>query len=782
MKRQRLKKFSLNFDWDYKPNYKQTYINNFPASKKVNLPHTNVELPYNHINDRDYQFVSSYQKVFEIKKLKSKRYTIHFEGVMAFCEVYLNGKLISAHKGGYTAFSEEITLELKNGENKLFVMVDSNERSDIPPNGFVLDYLTYGGIYREVYISEHEINFVENAFIDVIADTLEVRMMIDFKVKTSSVFTYNVYKGNDLIHSFEREYDLRKKINVHSVKELEKWSLDDPVLYNLDILLDGRISFSSRFARRGIQINTKGFFLNKENIKLRGLNRHQSFPYVGYAMPSNAQRRDADILKYELGVNVVRSSHYPPSKHFLDRCDEIGLLVFNEIPGWKHIGDKDWKNVVKQNVREMIYHDYNHPSIFIWGVRINESQHDDVLYKETNRIAKELDPYRPTGGVRNLKGAHLLEDVFTYNDFVHRGNNKGVRKVSKVSKNNAPYLITEHTGHMYPTKKFDDEYHRVSQAKRHLQVINDSYKYNNISGTIGWCMFDYNTHKEFGSGDGISYHGVMDMFRIPKYAASVYRSQSEKDPYLEVLSNLNIGEQEASEIKEIFVMTNADNIKFFIDDNFIDYFYPSKKYSNLPHAPIIIDDFIGNLVHENEEFSKRDCDRVKDVMSAAIRYGSELPLRYKIKMWFFLFKNKLKYEDAQKLYMKYIVRWDSKTIRYRFEAYKDSMLVGVKTIGTSHQNDLYIEVDDDVLKETDTYQTTRVVVKHLNEFLSPLTYSNEVINIKIKGPLELIGPSRLALLGGSIGFYLKTTSEIGESIITISSNNFSDKIVSIDCK
>jgi beta-galactosidase len=558
--KKKLKVLTLNYDWDYTPSYKKTFVKTFPKSVKVNIPHTNIELPFNNFNEKDYQFVSSYQKVFEIKKVKTKRYTLHFEGIMAYAEVYVNNELVVSHKGGYTPFKAEITNVLKDGENKIFVMVDSTERSDFPPHGHVVDYLTYGGIYREVYIEEHELNYVENAFVDVIADTIEIKMMMDYTSKKSSVFKFNIFKENKLVYTFEREYDLREKINVHSILDFERWTLENPVLYHLDILMDGKISYSSRFAKRSVLFNTKGFFLNKEHIKLRGLNRHQSYPYVGYAMPSNAQRKDADILKYELGCNIVRSSHYPPSKHFLDRCDEIGLLVFNEIPGWQHIGDKDWQEVAKTNVSEMIHRDYNHPSVIIWGVRINESPDNDVLYKATNEIAKELDTYRPTGGVRNMKGSKFFEDVYTYNDFVHRGNNKGLEKAKSVTKKNVPYLVTEYNGHMYPTKKTDDEYHRIYQAKRHLKVQNDSYKYPNIAGAIGWCMFDYNTHKDFGSGDKICYHGVMDMFRIPKYAAAAYRSQGDTEPYLEVLSNLNIGEQEASEIKEVHVMTNADNI------------------------------------------------------------------------------------------------------------------------------------------------------------------------------------------------------------------------------
>ncbi|KFZ27493.1 MAG: Beta-galactosidase [Candidatus Izimaplasma bacterium HR2] len=782
MKRQKLKVFHLNYDWDYVPKYNEKFIENFPKSKKINIPHTNIELPYNNFSEKLYQFISSYQKVFEFKKKKGKRYILHFDGVMEYSIVYVNNKHVISHKGGYTPFDVDITDNLINGSNKIFVMVDSTERIDIPPHGFVVDYLTYGGIYREVYIEEQIQSYINHAFIYYDADSLEIKMFLNYDEKNSKVFTYNIYKGDELVNSFEREYYFRDEIQVSQLMDLDRWSIDNPVMYSLDILIDNVLSYSSTFGSRRVEFTTEGFYINGENTKLRGLNRHQSFPYVGYAMPRNAQRKDADILKYELGCNIVRSSHYPPSKHFLDRCDEIGLLVFDEMPGWQHIGNEEWQEVALKNVEEMIFRDYNHPSIVIWGVRINESSDNDEFYKKTNILAKSLDEFRPTGGVRNFKGSHFFEDVYTYNDFVHRGINEGLEESKKVTKMKVPYLITEYNGHMYPTKKFDDEWHRVYQAKRHLKVQNDSYKYNGISGAIGWCAFDYNTHKDFGSGDRICYHGVMDMFRIPKYAAAAYSSQSDINPYLEVLSNLNIGEQEASEIKQVYVLTNTDYVKFFIDNELIGKFYPSKMYKDLPHPPVIIDDFIGNQIHKNETFSKRDKNRIKDILKAIMVHGKDLPLKYKIKLKRFLFKNKMTYDDALRLYAKYVGKWGAESTTYRFEGYLNDKLVLNKEIGTSHISDLYLEQDDKVITEINTYETTRVIVKHLDEFLNPLTYSSEVINIKVTGPLELIGPPSLALLGGSTGFFLKTKGTVGIAKITVSSNNFKNKIIEIEVK
>ena len=135
--------------------------------------------------------------------------------------------------------------------------------------------------------------------------------------------------------------------------------------------LAGRI-YRTAIGFREARFTPDGFMLNGEHVKLRGLNRHQTFPYVGGAMPARVQRRDAWILRRELHCNIVRTSHYPQSPAFLDACDELGLLVLEEIPGWQHIGDRAWQDLAVRNVGAMIRRDWNHPSIVLWGVRINE--------------------------------------------------------------------------------------------------------------------------------------------------------------------------------------------------------------------------------------------------------------------------------------------------------------------------------------------------------------------------------------------------------------------------
>ena len=325
------------------------------------------------------------------------------------------------------------------------------------------------------------------------------------------------------------------ELTFAGLADIALWDIDSPTLYTLELSYGGD-TLATRFGFRSAQFTDEGFLLNGRKLKLRGLNRHQSYPYAGYGLGRSAQEQDAEILKHQLHVNIVRTSHYPQSPWFLDHCDRIGLLVFEEIPGWQHIGDAAWKAEAVENVRRMIRRDWNHPSIIIWGVRINESLDDHDFYFETNRVAHELDSTRQTGGVRYLAESELLEDVYTMNDFIlgmeELGGNRPRTALRPLSETTGlttpvPYMITEFGGHMYPTKIYDQEQRQAEHVRRHLEVLDAAYGNPGISGAIGWCAFDYNTHKDFGSGDRICHHGVMDMFREPKFAAFAYASQCE---------------------------------------------------------------------------------------------------------------------------------------------------------------------------------------------------------------------------------------------------------------
>lgn len=752
--------------------------------REVRLPHTVKETPLHYFDEHCYQMVSGYRKAVEIpKEWKGKCLLLTIDGAAHESEVYWNGKKIGGHRCGYTAYTIDITDEVIYGdENVLVIKVDSREDRNIPPFGFVIDYMTYGGLYREVWLDVKEPNYLNDVFV-------RSEVTPGNKVEMISEVTLHEASEHFLVRQSIREKgtgdyrllgerladDMRMELRF-AMENVKLWDVDSPNCYEVktELLSDGVI-FDEQIVVTGFRSAVfceDGFYLNGKKLKLRGLNRHQSYPYVGYAMPKSMQRLDADILKYELGVNAVRTSHYPQSHYFFERCDEIGLLVFTEIPGWQHIGDEAWKEQAVKNVEDMVRQYRNHTSIILWGVRINESQDDDDFYRRTNEAAHRLDMSRPTGGVRANKKSSLLEDVYTYNDFVHDGKARGCEKKSAVtSDRKKPYLISEYNGHMYPAKAFDWEEHRAEHALRHVRVLNDVAGETDIAGSFGWCMFDYNTHKDFGSGDRICYHGVMDMFRNPKLAAYVYACQQEREPVLAVSSTMDIGEHPGCNRGETYIFTNADSVRMYKNGRFIkEYKSADSPYQNLLHGPIVIDDFIGNAIAENEKFTKAQERDIKRALNATARYGlSNLPksvIGIAIKMILFYH---MKPEQAVTLYNRYIGDWGGTSTVYRFEAIKDGAVVKTVTKEPMHEVHLVATADHSRLCEESTYDVASIRIEAQDEHDNLLCFYNEPVSFETTGPIELIGPSVAALQGGMGGTYLKTTGALGTGVLRIRS-------------
>ena len=279
-----------------------------------------------------------------------------------------------------------------------------------------------------------------------------------------------------------------------SMGSIRRWEPDDPVLYDLrtELLAEGKVvdTVITRVGFREAEFRKDGFYLNGKKIKLRGLCRSQAFPYVGYAMPDSMQIEDANILKNELGVNAVRAANYPQSPAFLNRCDELGLLVICEIPGSRYIGNIKWKNQELQNTKEMILQNRNHPSIILWSIRVGESEEDDDFNRRISGLARKLDPDRATTGVHRKPKEHMAEDVYAYNDFAAGLNGAACRRKSDVvSDMEKPYLISAFGGVSYPAKSGDDEARRLGQALLYSNVLHDVEQHVDCSGQF-WLEHD----------------------------------------------------------------------------------------------------------------------------------------------------------------------------------------------------------------------------------------------------------------------------------------------------
>ena len=792
-------RFYLNDDWLFTEQFEDSLAApEYPENtlQPVRLPHTCKETPFHYFDESLYQMVSGYRRHLQVPAdWQGKQILLTFEGAAHDSTVFCNGKKVGEHHCGYTAFTVDLTDNVLYGQdNLLCIRLDSRENLNVPPFGYVIDYMTYGGIYRDVRLEVKEKVSLSDIFVHTAIDfrsspvTAQITSEITLTESNENV-TIRQYYTPKSTAAVQESWKLLCEQTVSADTACDKvitltaaitdpllWDTEEAHLYILktqlyqdNTLLD---ETETTFGIREAVFKKDGFYLNGRKLMIRGLNRHQSFPYVGYAMPESMQRLDADLLKKELGLNAVRTSHYPQSHYFLERCDELGLLVFTEFPGWQHIGDDAWKAQAVANAEDMIRQYRNHPSIILWGIRINESPDDDAFYEKTNAVAHKLDPTRPTGGVRAMKKSHLLEDVYTYNDFLHDGEMPGCDPKKKVTSDmEKPYLISEYNGHMYPTKAFDNEERRSEHAIRHANVLDAVAGQSDIAGSFGWCMFDYNTHKDFGSGDRICYHGVMDMFRNPKLAANIYACEQEQTPVLEITSSMDIGEHPGCNRGNIYILSNADSVKMYKNDRFIKEYLPGMSpYKHLKHGPILIDDFIGDSFAQNERFRTKHAKEITDAMNLVARGSlNHIPKRLYLTALKLLLIYHIDFAEVTRLYTKYIGDWGGTATVYRFDAIKDGKVVKSVTKEPVHEIRLEAEADHTILTEQHSYDVALVRIRAVDDHGNVLPFYQEPVRLITEGDISIIGPDTIALQGGMGGTYVKSLGRSGQGALLLQS-------------
>ena len=755
---------SLCSGWQFAESWSEEFLSGAGEAEDVRLPHTLRELPLHYAGPEDYEMLCGYRRVLHIPaEYEGKRLFLQFDGAAHIASVFVNGRETVTHRCGYTAFRVEITGFVRYGaDNLVAVRLDCTENPAIPPFGFVIDYLTYGGLYREVWLDVREQAYIEDIFVTTPAAG-RVRAVLTVSGGQQHV-RLRVLDGGVCLAECGgdgSEFDV-------SVPNAAQWSPEHPKLYTLEAVLDNGDTQRVSFGFRTAEFRADGLYLNGERVFMRGLNRHQSYPYIGYAAPESLQREDARILKHELGCNAVRTSHYPQSRYFIDECDREGLLVFTELPGWQHIGGEEWKAQAVENVREMIMQYRNHPSIVLWGVRINESVDDDDLYRRTNALAHELDPSRATSGVRYLEKSSLLEDVYSYNDFSHCGDNAGVKPKRKVTPDmNRALIVSEHNGHMFPTKSFDPWEKRQAQALRHARVLNDAAADGEHAGCFGWCMFDYPTHKDFGSGDRVCYHGVMDAFRNPKTAAALYASQSGETPVLEVGSPMDIGDYAAGNTGRVYVFTNADEVALYKNDRYVTSFRPS-GWNGLTHGPVLADDTIGCLLNTQEGFTGAKEKLLHDCLVSAGKHGlANMPLGDKLKMLRCMAMYKLTFADGVKLYGKYVGNWGGEATRWRFDGIRDGRTVASCTRAPGKHLHIEARVSSTALTERASYDMAAVRIRLLDEYGNTASYAQLPVELETDGVIGIAGPHTVTAEGGMCGTYVRSLGRAGSGTLTL---------------
>lgn len=527
-----------------------------------NVPHCVVPLSWCNWEPASWQERWIYRRTVELPNIDGKRALLDFEGSMTSTTPFVNGTALGKTQGGYLPFSYDVTSLVHPGTNQLAVIVDGTWQM-VPPDGkaptkpgqnpaTTIDYLEPAGLYRHVAVRLVPApTHLNDIFVDPSAPpagplTVPVVVTVD---TTTSIDGYRVgaslrpwgsqtvvaTASSDIVSSVAGQVQVA--VSLGDVAGILRWSPAQPNLYSVDVSLIGPTgvvvdTLTTRTGFRQAIFTPDGFFLNGERMLLFGLNRHQLYPYMGMAMPDRAQRRDVEILINELNCNAVRCSHYPQSPAFLDACDELGLLVWQETPGWGYIGDDDWQQLWFNEVSAMVERDRSRPSIVIWGVQPNETLPARSQAVNAKTLAQNADPGRLSSGSNSQYAwEEYYQDVLAYDDYgTTQSSGPGPAVVPKLKTpvKDKPYLVSESVGaiegvHIF--RRASDQSDQHAQAwlhgLAHSQARDLSLTY---AGLLGWCAFDYASLAEPGWG-AMKTPGVADTFRILKPGAAIYQSQ-----------------------------------------------------------------------------------------------------------------------------------------------------------------------------------------------------------------------------------------------------------------
>lgn len=609
--------------------------------EEISLPHTaNIEPLV--ITDQQWQGTAFYRKFFELSPEDSmKHIAVKFGAAMHEADIYLNGEKISKHKGGYLPFVIDISAKANfSGKNVLLIKLNNEDNPTIPPGKPIanLDFNYFSGLYRNVFLLKDDklhisdpiaVNRVAAGGLLVrytnVSDTSAVvHVQTDvsnfYDADQNGLVTITLEDENgDVVAEQESE---SKSIPTGSsgifrqslqVSNPELWSPDHPNLYTLtaELSRDGGI-VDTKQIRIGIRTisfdEDNAFVLNGEKLKLRGTNRHQSYPYIGYALSDNAQYRDAYKIK-QAGFNFIRTAHYPPSAAFLEACDELGILFMNAIPGWQFFGDEEFQQLSFQNIREMIRRDRNHPSIVIWEASLNESGMDESFMDRANQVVKEELPF---------------DDVYTsgwidydaYDIFIPARQHSRPPSYWNDYSKDKPVFIAEYGDWEYYAQNAgfnQDEFEDLEEEERNSrqlrgdgqkrlaqQALNFQEAHNSnlqgpAFGDANWVMFDYNR----GYAPDLEASGIRDIFRIPKFAYYFYQSQD--GPNLDEAAEFgkpmifiaNHWHDPAYKIVKVY--SNTDEVELFLNDNSLGRHRPDSNrvstYLDHPPFTFILEDF-----------------------------------------------------------------------------------------------------------------------------------------------------------------------------------------------
>lgn len=574
--------------------------------ENVHLPHAPQMTPLRHRWPLvDNQGINWYRKKFDLSKyLEGKKIFLEFEAADQVAEVWINGIKLTKHAGSFTPFLIDITDHVQYGRatNLLCVRVNNNRDPDIPVYG---SWISYGGLYRDVYLQIMDRLHITNAIFankvagggifvtyPFVSDSLaevkvqshilnEFQMAKDCHLKSSIIdgagekigsiqSTQRIEGGKD--HTF---------IQTITINQPKLWHPNLPHLYTLvsevydaSKLVDIQ---TTRIGIRRINFSPKdGFSINGERFIFMGTNRVQDYPYVAWAFPNSAQRRDAIHLK-EAGFQYVRLSHNLQDPSFLDACDKLGLLVMACIPGFQFIGGENFREHSFQDMRDLIRRDRNHPSVILWELSLNETEFDSAFARTAMQIGHEEFPDDQCF-VSGWKFDQIY-DVYI----------RATQHEARQYKGNAPLVISEYGHWDYgegnstsDVNRKDGEQAMLVQAKNHQESLNANRSLPFLCGDGLWVGIDFQTYPS----------GIIDYFRLPKF--SYYFYQSQRDPHLKI-EGIDSGPMifianywTENSLRDVTVFSNCDSVRLLLNDQAISTKTPEQDSisDHLLHPPL----------------------------------------------------------------------------------------------------------------------------------------------------------------------------------------------------
>ena len=597
------------------------------AWQVVSTPHT-VELePAEASGGRNYQGIAWYRKHFVVPAaMQGQLVTVYFEAIMGKQEVFLNGKLVRKHAGGYLPFSVNLTdYGIKAGDKcVLAVMTDNSNDKNYPPGKpqYTLDFAYHGGIYRDVWLigksdvsitDALEANKVAGGGVFVHFDQIsekKAQVFVDTEVKNSGTARRVVTVETTLTDASGKKVkqtSSRVMLNAgESVTVKQKmqvsnphlWSPDSPYLYRVESrVTEGKLALDGGVTRVGIRKaefkDKDGFWLNGKPFgQLVGANRHQDFAYVGNALPNSQQWRDAKRLR-DAGCRIVRVAHYPQDPSFMDACDELGIFVIVATPGWQYWNkDPEFARLVHENTRMMIRRDRNHASVLMWEPILNETRYPLDFALEALQITKDEYPYpgRPVAAA----DVHS-EGVKEHYDVVYGWPGDDVKGVARQC------IFTREFGENVDDWYAHNNNNRASRSWGErpmlVQALSLAKSYDEMYQTNGqfiggaqWHPFDH----QRGYHPDPYWGGVFDAFRQPKYAYYMFRSQTAADlnhPLAESGPMVYIAhEMSQFSDKDVVVFSNCDSVRLSIYDGTRSWTKPVvHAKGHMPNAPVVFE-------------------------------------------------------------------------------------------------------------------------------------------------------------------------------------------------